>query len=105
MKKYVYKANKLLKIFVENPLIPKATEINLKIRQRPNSSIKDKGNSFSLSKTTMTAGIVRIIRKPPSSPNTSGRATLTKKALAAGVTFGRLSSYARRDEWDDPASM
>ncbi|GBO41396.1 hypothetical protein AVEN_131444-1 [Araneus ventricosus] len=33
----------------------------------------------------MTTGIVRIVRKLPSSPNTSGRATLTKKALAAGV--------------------
>ncbi|GBM74741.1 hypothetical protein AVEN_197986-1 [Araneus ventricosus] len=34
----------------------------------------------------MTAGIVRIVRKLPSSPNTSGRATLTKKARAVGVT-------------------
>ncbi|GBM49066.1 hypothetical protein AVEN_155823-1 [Araneus ventricosus] len=33
----------------------------------------------------MTAGIFRIVRKLPSSPNTSGRATLTKKARAAGV--------------------
>ncbi|GBM13467.1 hypothetical protein AVEN_40407-1 [Araneus ventricosus] len=33
----------------------------------------------------MTAGIVRIVRKLPSSPNTSGRGTLTKKARAAGV--------------------
>ncbi|GBN92129.1 hypothetical protein AVEN_240041-1, partial [Araneus ventricosus] len=33
----------------------------------------------------MTAGIVRIVRKLPSSPNTSGRVTLTKKARTAGV--------------------
>ncbi|GBL93140.1 hypothetical protein AVEN_216489-1 [Araneus ventricosus] len=33
----------------------------------------------------MTVGIVRILRKLPSSPNTSGRATLTKKSIAAGV--------------------
>ncbi|GBN84995.1 hypothetical protein AVEN_231497-1 [Araneus ventricosus] len=33
----------------------------------------------------MTAGIVLIVRKLPSSPNTSGRATLTKKTRAAGV--------------------
>ncbi|GBM76596.1 hypothetical protein AVEN_143018-1 [Araneus ventricosus] len=33
----------------------------------------------------MTAGIVRIVRKLPPSPNTSGRATLTKEARAAGV--------------------
>ncbi|GBL97889.1 hypothetical protein AVEN_127002-1 [Araneus ventricosus] len=33
----------------------------------------------------MTAGIVRIVRKLPSSPNISGRATLPKKASAADV--------------------
>ncbi|GBN12106.1 hypothetical protein AVEN_118124-1 [Araneus ventricosus] len=58
---------------------------NHKILERPRSSIKDKGNSLSPSKTTTTAGIVRILRKLPSSPNTSGGATLTKKAQAVGV--------------------
>ncbi|GBM68520.1 hypothetical protein AVEN_158094-1 [Araneus ventricosus] len=70
----------------------------------------------------MAAGIVRIVRKLPSSPNTSGRVTLTKKARAAGgnqshltkgggnsrVTFGRfarLSSFASRDVWDGPVSI
>ncbi|GBM60799.1 hypothetical protein AVEN_125460-1 [Araneus ventricosus] len=33
----------------------------------------------------MTAGIILIARKLPSSPNTSGRATLTKKARVLGV--------------------
>ncbi|GBN31332.1 hypothetical protein AVEN_153049-1 [Araneus ventricosus] len=33
----------------------------------------------------MTAGIVRIVRKFPSYPSTSGRAPLSKKARAAGV--------------------
>ncbi|GBO22248.1 hypothetical protein AVEN_132030-1 [Araneus ventricosus] len=33
----------------------------------------------------MTAGIVRTPRKLASSPNTTGRATLTKKARAVGV--------------------
>ncbi|GBM90374.1 hypothetical protein AVEN_56647-1 [Araneus ventricosus] len=33
----------------------------------------------------MTADIVRIVRKLPSSPNTSVRATLTMEARAAGV--------------------
>ncbi|GBN21246.1 hypothetical protein AVEN_60930-1 [Araneus ventricosus] len=53
--------------------------------ERPSFSIKDKGNSLSPSKTTMAAGIVRIVRKLPSSPNTSGRAILTKKACTACV--------------------
>ncbi|GBN30505.1 hypothetical protein AVEN_144949-1 [Araneus ventricosus] len=39
----------------------------------------------------MTAGIVRIVRKLPSSPNTSARATLTKKARAAGVKSNTIS--------------
>ncbi|GBN54276.1 hypothetical protein AVEN_39338-1 [Araneus ventricosus] len=89
-------------------LIPKAIEIKgPQIRERPITCIKDKGNSLS----TITAGIVRVVRKLPSSPNTSGRATLTKKAHAAVVKqshltkgggnfrvtfgrFGRLSSFA-----------
>ncbi|GBM27829.1 hypothetical protein AVEN_119286-1 [Araneus ventricosus] len=33
----------------------------------------------------MTAGTVRILRKPPFSPNTSGRAIPRKKARVAGV--------------------
>ncbi|GBO31605.1 hypothetical protein AVEN_47154-1 [Araneus ventricosus] len=33
----------------------------------------------------MAADIVRIVRKLTSSPNTSGRSTLTKKARAEGV--------------------
>ncbi|GBN34821.1 hypothetical protein AVEN_51003-1 [Araneus ventricosus] len=33
----------------------------------------------------MTAGTVRLLRKPLSSPNTSGQAPLKKKASAAGV--------------------
>ncbi|GBN19906.1 hypothetical protein AVEN_227707-1 [Araneus ventricosus] len=71
----------------------------------------------------MTAGIVRIVRKLPSSPNTFGRATLSKKAPAVGVKsstlnergwkfqsdilerFGRLSSFAGRDAWDGPVSV
>ncbi|GBM86139.1 hypothetical protein AVEN_8837-1 [Araneus ventricosus] len=35
----------------------------------------------------MTASIVRIVRKLPSSPNTSGRATLTKKARVKSITL------------------
>ncbi|GBL66756.1 hypothetical protein AVEN_110985-1 [Araneus ventricosus] len=41
------------------------------------------GNSLPLSKTAMTAGTLRILRT--CSPSPSGRATLTKKARAAGV--------------------
>ncbi|GBN05371.1 hypothetical protein AVEN_124282-1 [Araneus ventricosus] len=79
-------AGRLFPHILFNHLIPKAIEIkDLKIQERPSSSIKDKGNSLSPSKPTRTAGIVRIVRKLPSSPNTYGRSTLTKKARAAGV--------------------
>ncbi|GBM92469.1 hypothetical protein AVEN_2108-1 [Araneus ventricosus] len=39
----------------------------------------------------MTTGTVRILRKPASSPNTSGRATLRKKASAAVVKLITLN--------------
>ncbi|GBM88195.1 hypothetical protein AVEN_57951-1 [Araneus ventricosus] len=69
-----------------NPLITKAIETKGPQNTRTSELLyKDKGNSLSPSKTTMTAGIVRIVRKFPSSPHTSGIATLTKKACAAGV--------------------
>ncbi|GBM25379.1 hypothetical protein AVEN_12314-1 [Araneus ventricosus] len=65
-----------------NPLIPKATEIKgPQNTECPISSIY-KGDLLCPSKTTMTAGIVR---KLPSSPNTSGRSTVTKKARTACV--------------------
>ncbi|GBN36561.1 hypothetical protein AVEN_122747-1 [Araneus ventricosus] len=69
-----------------NPLIPKIVRIDgrqntgtfrvslLKVREIP----------FPSSKTTMTAGTVRILRKPSFSPNPSGGATLKKKVSAAG---------------------
>ncbi|GBN19149.1 hypothetical protein AVEN_163613-1 [Araneus ventricosus] len=69
-----------------NPLIPKTIEIKgPQNTGTSSSSIRDKGNSLSTSKTTMTADILRIVRKFHSSPSTSERSTLTKKARAAGV--------------------
>ncbi|GBL89409.1 hypothetical protein AVEN_225919-1 [Araneus ventricosus] len=43
------------------------------------------GQFASLLKTRMTGGTGRILRKPSFSPSASERATLTKKARAAGV--------------------
>ncbi|GBM26827.1 hypothetical protein AVEN_32078-1 [Araneus ventricosus] len=72
------------KYLLLNPLISNAFKIKgPENRERPSSSIKDKRNSLSPSGTTMTAGIVRIVKRLPSSRNTCGRATLTKKACAA----------------------
>ncbi|GBN81697.1 hypothetical protein AVEN_38950-1 [Araneus ventricosus] len=58
----------------------------------------------------MTAGIVRIVRKLPSSPNTSGRATRTKKARIAGMksntfvsTYWPISKYTPNLVGLDPA--
>ncbi|GBN61844.1 hypothetical protein AVEN_40297-1 [Araneus ventricosus] len=48
----------------------------------------------------MTAGTVRILRKPSFSPNSSGRATLDKKARAAGeksITLNEREWKVRSD--------
>ncbi|GBM61625.1 hypothetical protein AVEN_122244-1 [Araneus ventricosus] len=45
------------------------------------------------SKTTMTAGTVRILRKPSFSPNPSGRTTLTKKVCPAGTCGVENTTY------------
>ncbi|GBO14712.1 hypothetical protein AVEN_199020-1 [Araneus ventricosus] len=49
------------------------------------------------SKTTLTAGTVRIPRKPSFSPNTSGRATLAKKVCSAELDNGESASTDAED--------
>ncbi|GBM38405.1 hypothetical protein AVEN_260796-1 [Araneus ventricosus] len=56
----------------------------------------------------MTAAIVRIVRKLPSSPNTSGRATPTKKARAAcvkSITLNKRRWKFQSDIWTFRAAI
>ncbi|GBN41058.1 hypothetical protein AVEN_118517-1 [Araneus ventricosus] len=51
----------------------------------------------------MAAGIVRIVAKLPSFPNTSGRATLTNRARTAGVKSIALNERGWKFESDTQA--
>ncbi|GBN56601.1 hypothetical protein AVEN_177815-1 [Araneus ventricosus] len=78
-----------------NPLIPKTIGIEEpKNTGTPEFLFQRKGKFTSPSKTTMTASIVRILRKPHFSPNPSKKATLTKKKRTARMTQSHLTKGA-----------
>ncbi|GBN04588.1 hypothetical protein AVEN_244232-1 [Araneus ventricosus] len=69
-----------------NPLVPKTIGTEAPQNTGTPEFLYQRQPKFtSPSKTAMRAGIVRIVRNLPSSPNTSGRATLTKKARTTGL--------------------
>ncbi|GBO46562.1 hypothetical protein AVEN_208066-1 [Araneus ventricosus] len=73
--------------------------MDLKIRKRPSSSFKEKGNPRLL-KNHNDSWHCPNSKKNPFSPNPSGRATLTKKARAVGersITFNERGWKFRCD--------